>query len=456
MSSQFRDHAPIAVLGVILVSCSSDIQGVQQGPPPGTGATGGSTMGVAGAAPVEPTAGTGAGGATTAIGGAATAVGGAAATIGGATTASGGTAGNMATATGGTSTAGTGFGGMSVGGVSSGGTSGASGGLPSLAGGGSGAAPDPSPGCGVPWAPDDVEVEQPRNGPSRQVVRRNITINDVVREYLVSVPEPYDASKAYALVFAFHGRGGDREQLRGYMNMEPAVAAEGIVIYPGGLVVDGSDTGWDLGSDSDDLLFVDGLLETYTAELCVDRARVFATGHSFGGCMSNSLGCFRGDVFRAIAPVAGCGPFGRNNSCVGQIASLVVHSPYDTVEDYSSAVNACTRSMRANSCDEMPECGCYWDESLDGADSECLQEAQQPYLTGVTIEVTDRDEREPVLREYLNCDAGYPVVTADHWRRERQTVGDPGERWHNPPPWAPALIWEFFDRLPRVEPATGP
>jgi hypothetical protein len=26
-------------------------------------------------------------------------------------------------------------------------------------------------------------------------------------------------------------------------------------------------------------------------------------------------------------------------------------------------------------------------------------------------------------------------------------VGDPAERWHNPPPWSAAIIWEFFKGL---------
>jgi poly(3-hydroxybutyrate) depolymerase len=280
-----------------------------------------------------------------------------------------------------------------------------------------------------------------------QVVRRTIDVNGTTREYLVAVPQPYDASKPHALVFGFHGSGGDREQLRRYMNVELPANGEAIMIYPSGLAQrDGGVAEWNLTQTSPDLVLVDKLLEQYTGELCIDRKRVFATGHSFGGCMSNAVGCFRGGVFRAIAPVAGCGP-SRNATCTGQVAVLQIHSPKDTQVNYGTAIRLCTKWLRANTCDEMPACGCNWTDQLGMPTDQCVQQAQQPYMTSVPIEVTAQDEQPPVLRQYLNCDVGYPLVFIDHWRREKTMVGDPAERWHNPPLWSAAVIWEFLKRL---------
>ena len=39
---------------------------------------------------------------------------------------------------------------------------------------------------------------------------------------------------------------------------------------------------------------------------------------SYGGIMSNTVGCALGDDFRAIAPMAGSGPRGN---CVGKVAA---------------------------------------------------------------------------------------------------------------------------------------
>ncbi|HEU5073784.1 MAG TPA: prolyl oligopeptidase family serine peptidase [Polyangiaceae bacterium] len=306
-----------------------------------------------------------------------------------------------------------------------------------------GTTPTPSAGCGVPWTPSDLEIEEESwRGPAGQVVRRELEVAGVTRRYMVVVPLDYDENLPYTLIFAFHGLGGDREQLRGYMNLEAAAAGAAVVIYPEGLVVQGSDTGWDLNADSDDLGFVDALFDEYTAELCIDEERVFATGHSYGGCMSNSVGCFRGDRFRGIAPVAGCGPFGRA-SCTGQVAAMIIHSPLDTTTPYSDGIQGCDTFLSRNSCEQSPECGCHWVEALDQPDDECVQQAQEPYPTRQTIEVGGDDEGAPVLRQYLACDPGFPVVQIDHYNGR-----DP--RFHNPPEWAPAVIWEFFDNLPEV------
>jgi poly(3-hydroxybutyrate) depolymerase len=202
-------------------------------------------------------------------------------------------------------------------------------------------------------------------------------------------------------------------------------------------------------------VLVDMLIAQYEAELCIDTGRRFATGHSFGGCMTNAVGCFRGNVFRAIAPVAGCGPFARGGSaCVGRVATLLIHSPLDTQTRYSGAISACTRYLRANACTEMPMCGCHWTEELGEMGMSCDQQAQHPYEPGVPVAADMMDDAPPVLREYEGCAAGYPVSFIEHHRRERE-AGATNERWHNPPPWSAPVIWRFFSTLETmVESAT--
>jgi poly(3-hydroxybutyrate) depolymerase len=160
--------------------------------------------------------------------------------------------------------------------------------------------------------------------------------------------------------------------------------------------------------------------------------------------MTNSVGCYRGDRIRGIAPVAGCGPFSRNATCSGQFAAMIIHSPYDTTTEYASGMQACNSHMTANHCDQSPECGCHWVEALAEDADQCVQEAQAPYMSQQSIDVTEDDALPPLLRQYLNCDPGFPVVHIEHYSGR-----DP--RYHNPPAWAPAVIWEFFSSLPRVE-----
>jgi poly(3-hydroxybutyrate) depolymerase len=283
-----------------------------------------------------------------------------------------------------------------------------------------------------------------------QVAKRTIVVGGATREYLVAVPKTYDPAHAYPLVLGFHGSGGTRDQLRGYMDVETPANQGAVFIYPTGTPQsDGGVNEWDLSSTSVDLLLVDALIAQYTGELCIDQKRIFATGHSFGGCMSNAIGCFRGKPFRAIAPVAGCAA--RQAGCTGRIATLQIHSPKDTSVQYSGAIGACTRYLRANTCDEMPACGCYYMDNVTDTTKQCMQTAWEPYMTSVALTATTMDDQPPVARSYINCDTAYPVGFVDHWRREKTMVGDAAERWHNPPPWSGALIWEFLNRLPEAE-----
>ena len=348
------------------------------------------------------------------IGGAPTLAGGSAAVTGGANASTGGTI------------------------VASGGSSPSTGGAPDSGAGGA----TPSSGCGKPWAPAGVTVEQPSTRRAGgQLLHTEITVSGNVRQYLVVVPLNYDPNTPYPLVFGFHGSGGDRDQLRGYLNLEIPAGGRAIFIYPTGSITTSGSTGWASGDNSEDLLFVDALLEQYSGELCIDRQRVFVTGHSYGGLMTNTVGCYRGNVFRAIAPVAGGGPYGRSPLCVGEVAAMMIHSPLDTATQYSGAIASCTRVLRANHCQENPACGCYWVEALSSGTEPCIQTAVEPYVTNVSIQTTADDLQPPAFRQDLGCDAGYPLVFIDHYNGR-----DP--RYHNPPSWAGAVIWEFLAGLP--------
>ena len=42
--------------------------------------------------------------------------------------------------------------------------------------------------------------------------------------------------------------------------------------------------------------FFDAMLAQMSADYCVDPARIFVAGQSYGGLMTEALGCLRGDV----------------------------------------------------------------------------------------------------------------------------------------------------------------
>ena len=73
--------------------------------------------------------------------------------------------------------------------------------------------------------------------------------------------------------------------------------------------------GWLLGPHArpadgqQDLSFMGSLLDRLEASYCIDRERIFVTGHSWGGDMAAVVGCFMGDRIRAAVPAAANRPY---------------------------------------------------------------------------------------------------------------------------------------------------
>ena len=154
-----------------------------------------------------------------------------------------------------------------------------------------GAAPPParSPGCSVTGQPTGM-----LNGQTR--------VRGESRTYLMQVPANYQASRAYPLIFVFHGAGGNGRQAYGWGLQNAAGAADNaIFVYPDAITFQHYGIGWDDGPDGHDLPFFDGMLKDIEATRCIDTSRVFAAGFSWGGDFVITLACHRGDVIRAVA-----------------------------------------------------------------------------------------------------------------------------------------------------------
>lgn len=172
-------------------------------------------------------------------------------------------------------------------------------------------------GCGASAAP--------LSGP------RTLTIAGKERSFLVQLPAGYDASQRYPVLFGLHGAGGSGPS---YVNGFPLRALwqdRAILAFPSALFyeLDGRTT-WRYPTE-ENLAFFDAMVRALDESLCIDRARIFASGFSSGGFFSNTLGCRRGGVVRAIVPVAG-GDRDFNDLCVGHVAVLVISSPLDSTD----------------------------------------------------------------------------------------------------------------------------
>jgi polyhydroxybutyrate depolymerase len=117
------------------------------------------------------------------------------------------------------------------------------------------------------------------------------------------------------------------------------------VCYPQGLIDDWDYAFWNVGYDwhadetVDDVGFSTSLAQYLQAEYNLSTQNTFSTGMSNGGDMSYLLACQASDVFKAVAPVAGCMMTWLYNSCVplNSIPVFEIHGTDDDVTWWDGA-----------------------------------------------------------------------------------------------------------------------
>jgi polyhydroxybutyrate depolymerase len=136
-----------------------------------------------------------------------------------------------------------------------------------------------------------------------------LTSGGIQRTYRLHVPGGYDPHQTYPLILDIHGHGGTALQQERYSQYSAlADQAHFLVVYPQGTIGPDGKTGWSSYGKNDpainDVLFFSDLLTTLQQHLCVDAHRIYVTGISNGGGMSNLLACQMAGRIAAFAPVA--------------------------------------------------------------------------------------------------------------------------------------------------------
>lgn len=144
-------------------------------------------------------------------------------------------------------------------------------------------------------------------------VTQTIFFGGITRSYLLHIPLGYRDTIGQALVLNFHGHGSSalqQEYRTGFSTL--ADTYDVIVAYPQGVVGPDLHTGWDTGPlwnpSADDVLFVSDLLNHLQATWCINPHRIYATGFSNGGGMTNVLACELAGRIAAFASVSGAYP----------------------------------------------------------------------------------------------------------------------------------------------------
>lgn len=158
-----------------------------------------------------------------------------------------------------------------------------------------------------------------------------LTSGGLTRTYRLFVPPSAAGRAQLPLVLDLHGSGGSASGQAKTSGFEALAAREGFAVA----TLQAEDARWNVpvaSTRADDLQYVSDVIDQIAAGVCIDPARVYATGFSGGGRMSSLLGCRLNDRIAAIAPVGGLRSFG---TCPGRaLPVLTVHGLNDTTNPY--------------------------------------------------------------------------------------------------------------------------
>jgi len=188
--------------------------------------------------------------------------------------------------------------------------------------------------------------------------RINLRIDGRDRYALVHVPTKWDGETPIPVVLSFHGLGSSATQQRSNDGFVARSDTDNfIVVYPQAESSNGSfGAAWDLRGDSD-LRFVKQVLDTVEEHECVDTRRVYATGLSYGGAMTDLLACELSDRIAAAAPVSAYLPQ-RDCTPTRPVPILSFHGVEDELLPYDGAERSGQRDFEAWGADWAKRDGC--------------------------------------------------------------------------------------------------
>jgi polyhydroxybutyrate depolymerase len=173
-----------------------------------------------------------------------------------------------------------------------------------------------------------------------QNVTGSLVHDGLTRMYTLYIPANYNAVNAHPIVFNLHGYTSNGTAQASLTNMNSIADTAGfIVAYPEGTLDNSLQPYWNsgYGTGVDDIGFIDALIDLIATNYTVDLQRVYSTGLSNGGIMSNTLACALNNRIAAIAGVGGTMSIVQNSACSpsNKIPVLHIHGTADVVVSYT-------------------------------------------------------------------------------------------------------------------------
>ena len=290
--------------------------------------------------------------------------------------------------------------------------------------------------------------------PGGNVTRATIAVKDPKmsqRTYILYTPR--NVKPGAPLLFVFHGSGGDGESMRDVTGYEFDMLADKngfLVIYP-----DGYQTTWNdcrKGSPQparvmniDDESFIEAMIAKEVAAHGIDAKRVFAAGWSNGGQLNYRLAMERAKEFAGIAVISASVPVPTNLACTpsgAAMPAMIINGTDDPINPFNGG-NVMLGSTSLGPVYSSQETAQYWAKLNGITGSPEVKRLPHKSASDPTYvdQMTWSAPGKPGVVLYAVHGGGHVVPTRmpKDWGGLGRETGDLD---------APAVIWDFFSKLP--------
>lgn len=221
----------------------------------------------------------------------------------------------------------------------------------------------PSPGC---MAEEPIEPMTPVRHDLTVTVAEQYRPQYESRYYYTTLPENFDHTKQYPVVF--RGNGCGQTSPEGGNFTGGAFATDVFVVQMIKADVDGDTVVPPSGSpgcfqagrqglaDSPDGPYFDAVLADVAARYCIDMGQLYVSGWSSGAWLTNYLGCARGNVIRGTASGSG-GLQADHGECTGGAAIMIFPGDAGSTQEGGVDIGAAAARdlfIATNGCSTTP------------------------------------------------------------------------------------------------------
>jgi len=233
-----------------------------------------------------------------------------------------------------------------------------------------------------------------------------MTVDGHARQYWMHTPPTYQSDRSVPLVLVLHGGQGDGHKVSEQTGFSRVSDREGfVVVYPSSIA---KKTPWYDGRDTantgiDDVVFIEAVVKDIQRKRNIDLRRVYVTGVSAGGAMTQHLACERSDLFTAYASVIANMSFSLAKKCrpSSPVSMLLINGVADPIMPYNGGeIRKGRRAGNGGSVMSVKQTTDFWVRNNGCGKSPARSELE------------DRDRRDGTrvsVAHYAQCQKGSEV-----------------------------------------------